>query len=61
MTKSSQKPRQLYELIERFCPKGDYLELFGRVNNIRHGWVTAGNEDLNNSKIPNLTFIDWSD
>mmetsp|Transcript_23544 Transcript_23544/g.28843 ORF Transcript_23544/g.28843 Transcript_23544/m.28843 type:complete len:524 (-) Transcript_23544:78-1649(-) len=40
----SQKPTEIYELIERLVPKGFYLEIFGRRNNLRNGWVTVGNE-----------------
>ena len=74
----SQKPIELYELIEQFVPNGSsspqqqhnnasrhifssklplrhllpllflftgrYLEIFGRRNNLRNGWVTLGNE-----------------
>ena len=42
----SQKPFELYELIERLVPCGPYLELFARVVNWREGWVSAGNEAL---------------
>jgi mRNA m6A methyltransferase catalytic subunit len=40
----SQKPMELYELIERLIPSGLYLEMFGRRNNMREGWVTMGNQ-----------------
>lgn len=40
----SQKPEELYELIEKLCPNGTYLEIFGRKNNLRDYWVTIGNE-----------------
>ncbi|KAJ9054969.1 hypothetical protein DSO57_1008857 [Entomophthora muscae] len=40
----SQKPIQLYELIEELVPEGKYLEIFGRKNNLRDYWVTIGNE-----------------
>ena len=39
----SQKPEEMYELIEEFCPNGFYLEIFGRRNNLRNKWVTIGN------------------
>ncbi len=45
-TKGSQKPEKIYELIETICPRGDYLELFGRGNNVRPRWLTVGNEDV---------------
>jgi len=40
----SQKPREIYEYIEKLIPNGYYLEIFGRRNNLRNGWVTIGNE-----------------
>ena len=40
----SEKPRALYQLIERLVPNGRYLELFGRLQNVRTGWTTVGNE-----------------
>ncbi|KAG0370520.1 MT-A70-domain-containing protein [Gamsiella multidivaricata] len=40
----SQKPEELYELIEELIPNGRYLEIFGRKNNLRDYWVTVGNE-----------------
>ena len=40
----SQKPNEIYDLIERMIPNGYYLEIFGRRNNLRDGWVTIGNE-----------------
>ncbi|TPX57384.1 hypothetical protein PhCBS80983_g03863 [Powellomyces hirtus] len=40
----SQKPEELYEMIEKLVPNGKYLEIFGRKNNLRDFWVTIGNE-----------------
>ena len=40
----SRKPDQLYEIIENLYPKGRFIELFGRLHNLRNGWVTIGNE-----------------
>lgn len=40
----SQKPEELYQLIEQLVPNGKYLEIFGRKNNLRDFWVTIGNE-----------------
>ncbi|KAJ3254739.1 hypothetical protein HK103_006891 [Boothiomyces macroporosus] len=40
----SQKPERIYEIIEELVPSGKYLEIFGRKNNLRDGWVTIGNE-----------------
>lgn len=40
----SEKPSELYQYIETLVPDGFYLELFGRRNNLRDGWVTVGDE-----------------
>lgn len=40
----SQKPEEIYEMVEKLLPQGCYLEIFGRRNNLRNGWVTLGNE-----------------
>lgn len=40
----SQKPEEIYHLIEQLVPDGRYLEIFGRKNNLRNYWVTVGNE-----------------
>lgn len=40
----SQKPEEIYQLIEELVPTGRYLEIFGRKNNLRNYWVTVGNE-----------------
>ena len=37
------KPEELYSIIEHFCNCRRRLELFGRDNNIRPGWLTLGN------------------
>jgi mRNA m6A methyltransferase catalytic subunit len=40
----SQKPEEIYQMIEQILPNGCYLEIFGRRNNLRNGWITIGNE-----------------
>ena len=40
----SQKPEEIYEIAEALVPNGNYLEIFGRRNNLHNGWVTIGNE-----------------
>lgn len=40
----SQKPRELYDMIEGLIPAGKFLEMFGRRHNQRNHWVTIGNE-----------------
>lgn len=41
---TSRKPDELYGIIERLCPKGRKVELFGRKHNARPGWLTVGNQ-----------------
>ena len=40
----SQKPNEIYDLVEGLVPDGFYLEIFGRRNNIHPRWVTVGTE-----------------
>ncbi len=40
----SQKPEEMYDIIEALVQNGYYLEIFGRRNNLRNYWVTIGNE-----------------
>eukprot|EP00033_Pygsuia_biforma_P002641 GCRY01002921.1.p1 GENE.GCRY01002921.1~~GCRY01002921.1.p1 ORF type:complete len:281 (+),score=36.26 GCRY01002921.1:124-966(+) len=40
----SQKPEEIYRLIEQFWPNGNFLEIFARKNNLRDYWVSIGNE-----------------
>lgn len=40
----SQKPQEIYDVIESLVPNGFYCEIFGRLNNLRNDWVTIGNE-----------------
>lgn len=40
----SQKPEEIYSLIEEMVPNGKYLEIFRQKNNLRNHWVTVGNE-----------------
>eukprot|EP01102_Stenamoeba_stenopodia_P022699 TRINITY_DN9553_c0_g1_i1.p1 TRINITY_DN9553_c0_g1~~TRINITY_DN9553_c0_g1_i1.p1 ORF type:complete len:377 (+),score=66.49 TRINITY_DN9553_c0_g1_i1:25-1131(+) len=40
----SQKPEQIYELVEALVPNGKYLEIFARRNNLRNYWVSIGLE-----------------
>lgn len=37
--KKSQKPDEMYEIIDMLMPGGKKIELFARNNNIRPGWV----------------------
>eukprot|EP00951_Prasinocladus_malaysianus_P031154 scaffold296999_cov35-Prasinocladus_malaysianus.AAC.1 len=40
----SQKPEEIYEMIEELVPNGKFLEIFARKNNLRNFWVSIGNE-----------------
>lgn len=40
----SQKPTLFYDMVEQFVPDGFYLEVFGRRNNLRNGWISIGNQ-----------------
>lgn len=40
----SQKPEEIYEYCEDLINDGLFLEIFGRRNNLRNGWITIGNE-----------------
>lgn len=40
----SQKPEEIYQYCEQLVPKGYYLEIFARRNNLRNGWFSIGNE-----------------
>ena len=39
---SSEKPQELYKIIERFCLGRKRIELFGEDHNRRPGWLTLG-------------------
>jgi len=41
---TSRKPDEMYSIIERLCPMGRKIELFGRKHNSRPGWITVGNQ-----------------
>ncbi|KAJ7068048.1 MT-A70-domain-containing protein [Mycena amicta] len=41
---TSRKPDEVYNLIERMCPGGRKIEIFGRKHNTRPGWITLGNQ-----------------
>jgi len=47
----NRKPNGIYPHIEKFVPKGKYLELFARPNNLRPNWCSVGSELLNQGGI----------
>lgn len=40
----SQKPEEIYHIMEALVPNGRYLEIFARRNNLRNHWVSVGLE-----------------
>lgn len=42
--KKSQKPDQVYTLIDLLVPGAKKIELFARNNNLRKGWLSLGNQ-----------------
>lgn len=55
---STQKPTELYEIIEHFCLGRRRLELFGNDRNIRDGWLTLG-ESLTTSSFQRDMYLRW--
>ena len=44
VTGKSQKPVEIYEIIEMMMPGARKLEIFARNNNLRKGWMSLGNQ-----------------
>ena len=42
--KKSQKPEQIYTLIDLLLPTANKIELFARNNNLHEGWLSLGNQ-----------------
>ncbi|EGR29984.1 methyltransferase like 3, putative [Ichthyophthirius multifiliis] len=42
--KKSQKPDEIYEIIELLIPGSKKIEIFARNNNLRPGWLSLGNQ-----------------
>ncbi len=40
----SQKPEEIYEIIEKMMPGSKKIELFARNNNLKEGWLSLGNQ-----------------
>ena len=51
---STEKPQELYDIIERFCLGRKRLELFGLQRNVRDGWLTIGNAIRDTNFSPEL-------
>jgi len=60
---STEKPVELYEIIEHFAMGRRRIELFGEMRNIRPGWVTLGNQlpGTNYSKEAYLKYFEGKD
>lgn len=52
---STEKPQELYRIIERFCLGRKRIELFGEDHNIRPGWITLG-KSLSSSNLDIETY-----
>ncbi|KAJ3130979.1 N6-adenosine-methyltransferase subunit mettl14 [Physocladia obscura] len=52
------KPEELYTIIENFCLGKRRLELFGRDNNLRNGWLTVG-AGLSKSDFNREEYVAW--
>jgi mRNA m6A methyltransferase catalytic subunit len=44
VTAKSQKPAQLYSIIDLLMPASKKIELFARNHNLREGWLSLGNQ-----------------
>jgi hypothetical protein len=40
----SQKPEEIYEIIDKMMPGAKKIELFARNNNLKEGWLSLGNQ-----------------
>jgi len=40
----SQKPEEIYQIIEKMMPGAKKIELFARNNNLKEGWLSLGNQ-----------------
>eukprot|EP01054_Gregarina_sp_Poly1_P001665 Gregarina_sp_Poly_1__1664@NODE_1426_length_4172_cov_147_675761_g932_i1_p2_GENE_NODE_1426_length_4172_cov_147_675761_g932_i1NODE_1426_length_4172_cov_147_675761_g932_i1_p2_ORF_typecomplete_len430_score67_44MTA70/PF05063_14/1_3e45Methyltrans_SAM/PF10672_9/0_089MethyltransfD12/PF02086_15/0_2_NODE_1426_length_4172_cov_147_675761_g932_i120833372 len=55
---STEKPVEVYEIIERFCLGRRKIELFGTDRNIRTGWLTLG-LDLSTTAFHPKEYLSW--
>eukprot|EP01055_Gregarina_sp_Pseudo9_P000141 Gregarina_sp_Pseudo_9__140@NODE_1096_length_1880_cov_128_756111_g1024_i0_p1_GENE_NODE_1096_length_1880_cov_128_756111_g1024_i0NODE_1096_length_1880_cov_128_756111_g1024_i0_p1_ORF_typecomplete_len446_score75_61MTA70/PF05063_14/1e44N6adenineMlase/PF10237_9/0_26_NODE_1096_length_1880_cov_128_756111_g1024_i01911339 len=55
---STEKPVEVYEIIERFCLGRRKIEIFGTDRNIRPGWLTLG-LDLSSTAFHPKEYLSW--
>eukprot|EP00340_Litonotus_pictus_P002010 CAMPEP_0170525056 /NCGR_PEP_ID=MMETSP0209-20121228/10519_1 /TAXON_ID=665100 ORGANISM="Litonotus pictus, Strain P1" /NCGR_SAMPLE_ID=MMETSP0209 /ASSEMBLY_ACC=CAM_ASM_000301 /LENGTH=423 /DNA_ID=CAMNT_0010814097 /DNA_START=93 /DNA_END=1360 /DNA_ORIENTATION=+ len=55
---NTEKPHELYRIIERFCLGRKRIELFGEDHNIRSGWLTLG-KSISNSNYEAQKYNAW--
>uniref|UniRef100_A0A7S0NXZ0 Uncharacterized protein n=1 Tax=Calcidiscus leptoporus TaxID=127549 RepID=A0A7S0NXZ0_9EUKA len=55
---STEKPTELYSIIEHFCNCRRRLELFGEDHNLRRGWLTLG-KDISSSNHDPVTWAKY--
>ena len=53
---STQKPEDMYRIIEHFALGRRRLELFGEDHNIRAGWLTVGKELSSSNFLSEVAF-----
>ena len=56
----TEKPKEIYQIIERFCLGRKRLELFGGPTCIRAGWLTVGN-DIYETNYDGKVYGSWFD
>lgn len=55
---NTEKPHELYRIIERFCLGRKRIELFGEDHNTRSGWLTLG-KSISNSNFDLEKYNSW--
>jgi len=56
---ATDKPTELYAIIEHFCQGRRRLELFGEDTNIRRGWLTLGSSLSSSNHDPQRWFANF--
>jgi len=58
---TSRKPDEIYEIMERCCPGGRKIELFGRAHNRRSSFMTLGNQLPSNFVVEHQVINRWNE